>query len=129
VKNKGTSLCFVSKELKNDCEILIVAVANGCTTYLSTAAEYQVGILLDNLLLQCDRFQSIFLMGWMSISPKGSQEVVSLANKLPLLNKLGKYGSIQVKKLIADYAGVYHGERLMTARNAFQLIEKRRKRK
>jgi hypothetical protein len=130
VKNKGTSLCFVSKELKNDCEILIVAFANGCTSYLSTAAEYEVGIFLDNMLLQCDRFQSIFLMGWMYISPKESHEVVSLlANKLPLLNKLGKYGSIQVKKLIADYAGVYHGERLMTARTAFHLIEKRRKRK
>jgi hypothetical protein len=39
-------------------------------------------------------------------------------NKLPLLNKLGKYRSIYVKKLIADYAGVYHGSRFVAARLA-----------
>ncbi len=36
----------------------------------------------------------------------------TISCKLPLLNKLGKYRSIHVKKLIADYVGVYYGERL-----------------
>jgi hypothetical protein len=49
---------------------------------------------------------------------------VNTINKLPLLNKLGKYHSIQVKKLIADYVGVYYGSRICTVRKALEQIKK-----
>jgi hypothetical protein len=32
-----------------------------------------------------------------------------------ILSKLGKYPAIEVKKRIADYAGIYYGEKLQTA--------------
>jgi hypothetical protein len=62
-------------------------------------------------------------MGWGQRCRKEDKASLqaNLNNNLPVLNKLGKYKSIQVKKLIADYAGVYYGERLYTARKALEI--------
>jgi hypothetical protein len=81
---------------------------------------------IGGLLLQFDYFLNAFLSGWNSpfFRSSKSSKVAPLVtiNKLPMLNKLGKYGSIQVKKLIADYAGVYYGERRVTVLEAHRRL-------
>jgi hypothetical protein len=55
-------------------------------------------------------------------SDKESENDRFISCKLPILNKLGKYRSIHnVKKLIADYVGVYYGERLHLLNKAVAL--------
>jgi lambda repressor-like predicted transcriptional regulator len=51
-----------------------------------------------------------------SVSTNKSEVCTSC--KLLMLNKLGKYVTIQVKKIIADYADIYYGKRLRTAESA-----------
>jgi hypothetical protein len=113
VNQNGQALRFASDELKNDMCILIPAVANGWVWWDIHLEKY-----INNVLLQSERFMVTFLTGW-SLSPtKTSQQ----GSKFPMLNKLGKYGSISVKKLIADYVGIYYGEKLSTARKASNQI-------
>jgi hypothetical protein len=57
--------------------------------------------------------------------PTGSNAALMMITcKLPMLNKLGKYGSMQVKKSIADYAGVYLNDRLINVRKAFLISQR-----
>jgi hypothetical protein len=113
VNQNGQALRFAADVLKNDMCILIPAVANGWTSGDDHLENY-----ILNVLLQSERFMVTFLAGW-SLSPiKASQH----GSKLPMLNKLGKYDSISVKKLIADYVGIYYGEKLSTARKASNRI-------
>jgi hypothetical protein len=64
-------------------------------------------------------FKHSFLMGWVETRsakqtklPRGAAMLrQQKVNHLPHLNKLGKYRSMEVKKLIADYANIYYGAR------------------
>jgi 5-methylcytosine-specific restriction endonuclease McrBC regulatory subunit McrC len=86
---------------------------------------------INELLFQFQSFFDAFLMGWMSSRSNTAGSTTSSNNKkahlnninqLPVLNKLGKYRSVHVKKLIADYIGVYYGERLAAARHVGYII-------
>jgi hypothetical protein len=110
--------------LENDCEILIVATANSSIGG-SVCWNDDFKSFLDDIMLQHDRFTEGFLMGW-NTKMMPNKVVVGLltcpTNKLPSLNKLGKYGCIQVKKLVAEYAGIRYGQRLTNAQRALKVI-------
>ena len=67
-------------------------------------------------------FRDVFLFGWIAPSKQHEGDGVKGMNinfenqlyncRLPILNKLGKYRSIAIKKVIADYAGVEYGYEL-----------------
>jgi hypothetical protein len=98
--------------------------------------ELQSYILQQQLAHQA--FFNSFLLGWL-LSPPTPSKIISNSsdsvvivsasvsggggggggnnNYLRSLNKLGKYGSIQVKKKIADYANVYYGQQRLTLLN------------
>jgi hypothetical protein len=134
VKQNGRAAEFASFEMRNDNIVLMNVLANG---YLVSYDETFIDFACD-LVLHFERcYMGVFLMGWYSTSNhRGNRQQLKsscsdgvdinhvhiINSKLLLLNKLGKYGSIQVKKLIADYAGVYYGKRLLTARKALQRI-------
>jgi sulfur relay (sulfurtransferase) complex TusBCD TusD component (DsrE family) len=120
----GFVLKFASHELQNDYEVMIPAVANGWASW-----DDKFEVFVQDLLRDSEHFMGVFLMGWGQQVPQKDntprQTNFNNNNKLTMLNKLGKYKSIQVKKLIADYAGVYHGERLVTAQKVLQNIEEK----
>jgi hypothetical protein len=104
---------------------LIVAVAKGWLD-VDENLRRSMETFIGSALLQFDCFLDAFLLGWSSSSfrSSGNTNVAPLvtSNKLPILNKLGKYGSIQVKKLIADYVGVRYGERRVTVLEAHRRL-------
>jgi hypothetical protein len=116
VEKIGLSLKFASDELKHDYHVKIPAVANGWKDGDEGLSTYINGLLTQY------RTYLMFLWEWKSnnASLLASSDIDKPTNKLSLLNKLGKYRSIHVKKLIADYVGVYYGERLVTARRALR---------
>jgi hypothetical protein len=125
VNQNGCALMFASDKLKNDYAFMIPAVANGSTSW-----DDKFEVFVQHLLRDSEHFMGVFLMGWgqrcrkKDKAPRQAYFSSNNNNKLPMLNKLGKYKSIQVKKLIADYAGVSHGERLVTARKALENLNK-----
>jgi hypothetical protein len=153
VNRDGCALWHVSDELKNDREVVIAAVKkDGCAFECASeerkrdhhvlvyALAYgrknircntpQLKWFVGKTLQQSERFMKVFLVGW-HLSNKGAElhriSCGAASNKLPLLNKLGKYESIYVKKLIANYAGVYYGSRLVAARMAWRKLRSQSK--
>jgi hypothetical protein len=119
VKKYGRALQYASHELKHDYAVRIPAVANGLRWW-----DDKFEVFVQDLLRDSEHFMGVFLMGWgqQFRQKDNTHRQANFNNKLPMLNKLGKYGSIQVKKLIADYAGVYYGERLVTALISHRII-------
>jgi hypothetical protein len=111
VSKQGNEMRYASEELKNDNEILIVAVANGWKVWNEEFKD-----LVETAVLDFRVYHDVFLRGWSLVANKSREY------HLLTLNKLGFYKSIEVKKLIADYAGVRYGARLHTARRALGVV-------
>jgi hypothetical protein len=109
--------------------LLLRSIANGFVLTPQQRIVVDKHITLE--LSKYESFKSTFLFGWgipSNISPSDNNNTKKIArmqsddknceegeirrrsrNHLSRLNKLGKYSSIKVKKLIADYAGICYG--------------------
>jgi len=104
--------------------------------------RYHDGNLLQQYINDneiCFKSFQIFLLGWITplntiiafqdkkLRVAEDEKIVSC--KLPILQKLGKYPSILIKKNIASYAGVYYGEWLEAKRlnKVLKLVKKHHK--
>jgi hypothetical protein len=145
-------LRHASQELRDDMDMNVIALARnpysryerwwfnvGCVELKSYIHQQQ---------LAHQAFFNSFLLGWLLTPPSNiisnsSDSVVIVSasvsgsgcggggggggnnNYLRSLNKLGKYGSIQVKKKIADYANIYYGQQRLTLLNEALVATKR----
>jgi histidinol phosphatase-like PHP family hydrolase len=114
VNQNGVSFVYCSNELKGDRELILLAIAYGWTT--SGTQHFQ---MIKDILQQFElAFSNAFMSGWCIKFPAPPNKCYLITNaaesaeghdgriqmkknKLPLLNKLGKYSSIEIKKLIA----------------------------
>jgi hypothetical protein len=135
LNNHGPSLFFCSDLLQQDMELITVAAANcfvegvdlecceGVQCAYNLVEQGNIANYVQTVLHNWHTFHDVFLSGWMmriKAEEEGSTTppfTTSLC-KLPLLNKLGKYALIDVKKRIAAYAGVCYGKSLIRAQQA-----------
>jgi hypothetical protein len=139
VKQSGHALKFASAALQEEPEMLVAAVSSclrnkhshhrivGSVTMHGDEEQVKDKVLnyIEPILHNWHTFHDVFLSGWMmriKVEEEGPTTPPSTTSlcKLPLLNKLGKYALIDLKKRIAAYAGVCYGESLLRAQQAKQ---------
>jgi hypothetical protein len=136
VKLNPRNFQFVSTELKNCREIVWCAVqqCGECYLYASDSMKSELEVLICSIALaphviwaapahlKQPRYLTDFLNYAIQINHLFKSTVLfgcSLGHcKLYLLNKLGKYASIDIKKQIADYVGVCYGVKLWRYKKA-----------
>jgi hypothetical protein len=149
VNHDGRALRFASDELKNDHEIVMIAVENDWRAHqfasprfkFNQCDEYRFKVLsmMDSIFLYDDNIKGIkhtlhknheFIKTWRqySLTLKDYHRTFlfgihsTSGSKLSLLNKLGKYGLNDIKRKVADYAGLQYGSYYQLIAGALKLI-------
>lgn len=131
VNQNGKSLIHAPSKFKADNQMVVLALAYGGISkwHMNNINSNARGIVVK-LRSEFDMFQLSFLAGWLSSrhdttsqKPRFEDNEETIVCKLPMLNRLGKYVSVRVKRCIADYAGIYYGQRLTTLHDALTNID------
>jgi hypothetical protein len=120
IKQNGCAYRYASYDLKLDQELIIRTLARNYVCfhdYVPYHSDCRTVNYLKNYLQQeilfSESFVGVFLSGWL----QNNKTRLSTC-RLPILRKLGKYVSNDVKRLIADYAGICYGEKLTKYKGA-----------
>jgi hypothetical protein len=155
VKQDGLALQYASDELKNDREIVLAAVRSNWNAYRFASPTFQFDKADSNMFAMKemsehlkkadddDDSQHVFtkllydnrdlILTWRqySLTVKDYRRTFlfgihsTSGSKLSLLNKLGKYGLNDMKRRVADYAGLQYGSYYQLIADALKLIERR----